>query len=120
MKTMKPFKLHTSYDPKGSQPKAIKQLVKGINKGFDKQTLLGVTGSGKTLTMAYVVEKIQRPTIVIKPLLDNSIMNSNHYSQIIVLNILFPIMIIINQNPTFQNETYTLKRMQILIQRLNK
>jgi len=65
MKTMKPFKLHTSYDPKGSQPKAIQQLVKGINKGFDKQTLLGVTGSGKTLTMAYVIEKIQRPTLVI-------------------------------------------------------
>jgi excinuclease ABC subunit B len=65
MKTMKPFKLHTSYDPKGSQPKAIKQLANGINKGFDKQTLLGVTGSGKTFTMAHVIEQVQRPTLVI-------------------------------------------------------
>ncbi len=62
---MKPFKLQTSYEPKGSQPKAIEQLVEGINKGYQKQTLLGVTGSGKTFSMAHIIEKVQRPTIVI-------------------------------------------------------
>jgi excinuclease ABC subunit B len=62
---MKPFKLKTSFEPKGSQPEAIKQLVEGIHKGLHKQTLLGVTGSGKTFTMAHIIEKVQRPTIVI-------------------------------------------------------
>ena len=62
---MKPFKLQTSFEPRGSQPKAIEQLAEGINKGYQKQTLLGVTGSGKTFTMAHIIEKAQRPTIVI-------------------------------------------------------
>jgi len=59
------FKLKTSLSPKGDQPKAIEKLVKGIDKGMDKQTLLGVTGSGKTFTIANVIEKIQKPTLVI-------------------------------------------------------
>ncbi len=59
------FKLHSDFDPKGDQPKAIKKLHKGLKKGYDKQTLLGVTGSGKTFTMANVIEKYNRPSIVI-------------------------------------------------------
>ena len=59
------FKLRSKYKPAGDQPKAIDQLVDGLKKGFDKQTLLGVTGSGKTFTMANVIEKIQMPTLVI-------------------------------------------------------
>ncbi len=51
--------------PAGDQPKAIEQLVAGLNQGFDKQTLLGVTGSGKTFTMANVIEQVQMPTLVI-------------------------------------------------------
>lgn len=51
--------------PAGDQPKAIEQLVDGVNKGFDRQTLLGVTGSGKTFTIANVIENVQRPTLVI-------------------------------------------------------
>lgn len=51
--------------PAGDQPKAIDQLVEGINKGFEKQTLLGVTGSGKTFTVANVIERTNRPTLVI-------------------------------------------------------
>ena len=51
--------------PKGSQPEAIKKLVNGISKGYSHQTLLGTTGSGKTFSMAQIIEKIQRPTIVI-------------------------------------------------------
>src|SRR5665648_592682 len=62
---MNEFKLHADFTPKGDQPKAIKQLVEGMKKGFKKQTLLGVTGSGKTYTIANVIEKVQRPTLVI-------------------------------------------------------
>ena len=58
------FKLVSSYQPSGDQPTAIKELVKGVNSGLAKQTLLGVTGSGKTFTIANVVQKMQRPTIV--------------------------------------------------------
>ena len=61
----KEFKLHSPYDPKGDQPEAIDQLVQGIKKGHRHQTLLGATGTGKTYTMAGVVEKVQKPTLVI-------------------------------------------------------
>lgn len=62
---MKKFKLNSPYKPLGDQPKAINSLVDGINKGENEQTLLGVTGSGKTFTMANVIEKVQKPTLVI-------------------------------------------------------
>ncbi len=55
----------TNMKPRGDQPKAIKKLSDGINKGIKKQTLLGVTGSGKTFSMAHVIEKVQKPTLVI-------------------------------------------------------
>ena len=58
------FKLHSEYKPTGDQPTAIEKLVEGINVGEKYQTLLGVTGSGKTFTVANVVESVQRPTIV--------------------------------------------------------
>lgn len=59
------FKLHSSFKPAGDQPKAIKQLVEGLKKGHQFQTLLGVTGSGKTFSMANVIEKINKPTLVL-------------------------------------------------------
>ncbi len=59
------FKLETDKRPAGDQPKAIEQLLKGINAGYKHQTLLGVTGSGKTFTAANVIEAIQKPTLVI-------------------------------------------------------
>lgn len=59
------FNLHSEYEPKGDQPNAIAQLVQGINAGEKYQTLLGVTGSGKTFTIANVVNQIQRPTLVL-------------------------------------------------------
>ena len=62
---MKKFKLNSPYKPLGDQPKAINSLVDGINKSEKEQTLLGVTGSGKTFTMANVIEKVQKPTLVI-------------------------------------------------------
>jgi excinuclease ABC subunit B len=57
--------LSSPFKPTGDQPIAIKKLLNGLNKGFDQQTLLGVTGSGKTFTMANIIEKVQRPTLVI-------------------------------------------------------
>jgi len=62
---MKKFKISSQYKPLGDQPKAIDSLVNGIKKNFHEQTLLGVTGSGKTFTIANVIEKVQKPTLVI-------------------------------------------------------
>ena len=62
---MPDFKVISEFEPAGGQPEAIEALVKGIELGFDEQTLLGVTGSGKTYTMAKVIERIQRPTLVL-------------------------------------------------------
>src|ERR1044071_9029460 len=59
------FKLQSEFKPSGDQPAAIDKLVKGLGKNYRYQTLLGVTGSGKTFTMANVVEKIQKPTLII-------------------------------------------------------
>ncbi len=59
------FKLETKYKPSGDQPQAIEGLVSSLQKGFKHQTLLGVTGSGKTFTMANIVNKIQKPTLII-------------------------------------------------------
>ena len=59
------FKLTSDFKPTGDQPEAIKQLVEEINNGTKSQTLLGVTGSGKTFTIANVIEKIQRPTLIL-------------------------------------------------------
>ena len=62
---MPSFKLHSKYQPTGDQPAAIDQLVKGILSHRREQTLLGVTGSGKTFTMANIIEKVQRPTLIL-------------------------------------------------------
>ncbi len=62
---MDKFVLHSEYKPTGDQPAAIEKLVDGINKGYNEQTLLGVTGSGKTFTMANVIAKLNRPTLVL-------------------------------------------------------
>ena len=62
---MNQFKLHSEYKPTGDQPEAIETLVKGFEEGNQFQTLLGVTGSGKTFTMANVIERLQKPTLII-------------------------------------------------------
>ncbi len=61
----KKFKLFSDFKPTGDQPEAIEKLAEGIKKGYKFQTLLGVTGSGKTFTMANVIEKVQKPTLII-------------------------------------------------------
>ena len=59
------FKLVSDYKPSGDQPEAVEGLAEGVKKGFHEQTLLGVTGSGKTFTMASIIEKVQKPTLVL-------------------------------------------------------
>jgi excinuclease ABC subunit B len=61
------FRLKAEIEPRGDQPKAISQLVEGVRNGLAHQVLLGVTGSGKTFTMAQVISKVQRPTLIIAP-----------------------------------------------------
>ena len=62
---MNKFKINSEYIPTGDQPTAIESLVKGLNNKLKHQTLVGVTGSGKTFTMANIIEKVQRPTLII-------------------------------------------------------
>ena len=64
---MPDFKIISEFEPKGDQPQAIKKLVQGVSQGLTHQVLLGVTGSGKTFTMANVMERVQKPTLVIAP-----------------------------------------------------
>lgn len=64
---MDKFVLKSEFKPTGDQPQAIAELVKGIREGKKKQTLLGVTGSGKTFTMANVIAEVNRPTLILEP-----------------------------------------------------
>ena len=61
------FKIHSDFKPSGDQPNAIKLLTEGLNNGVKDQVLLGVTGSGKTYTMAKIIEEVQRPAIIFAP-----------------------------------------------------
>ncbi|MCC7305278.1 MAG: excinuclease ABC subunit UvrB [Alphaproteobacteria bacterium] len=61
------FRIHSEFQPAGDQPAAIKQLTAGINNGLSDQVLLGVTGSGKTFTMAHVIQELQRPALILAP-----------------------------------------------------
>ena len=63
--TLMNFKLHAPFEPSGDQPDAIKQLVDGLNRGDKAQTLLGVTGSGKTFTIANVLNEVNRPALIL-------------------------------------------------------
>ncbi|MBU1634675.1 DEAD/DEAH box helicase family protein, partial [bacterium] len=62
---MAEFKLHTNFEPTGDQPQAIRELTEGVRRGDKAQTLLGITGSGKTFTMAHVIQNVQKPTLII-------------------------------------------------------
>ena len=61
------FRIQSKFTPSGDQPNAIKLLTEGLNNGVKDQVLLGVTGSGKTYTMAKIIEEVQRPAIVLAP-----------------------------------------------------
>src|SRR3989344_1846450 len=64
---MSEFQLVTRFQPAGDQPEAIRQMVEGLEAGLSHQTLLGVTGSGKTFSIANVIAQVQRPTLVLAP-----------------------------------------------------
>ncbi len=64
---MPPFRIASKFTPRGDQPQAIDELVQGLEQGVKAQTLLGVTGSGKTFTVAQVIERVQRPTLIMAP-----------------------------------------------------
>jgi len=81
---MSAFKLESEFVPTGDQPQAIKYLTEGLKKGYEHQVLLGVTGSGKTFTMANIIEKIGKPTLIIAP---NKTLAAQLYNE---FKILFP------------------------------
>lgn len=110
------FKLISKYKPTGDQPQAIEKLVNGIKKGYKEQTLLGVTGSGKTFTIANIIEQVQKPTIImiiIKLLQDNYIVNLKSYFQTMQLNTLFHIMTTINLKRTLPLLIHILKKIVV-------
>ena len=107
------FNLVSKYKPRGDQPEAIKELVDGINKGQKSQVLMGVTGSGKTFTMANVIASVNKPTLV---LAHNKTLAGQLYGE---FKEFFPnnaveylvIMIIINQKHTYHKQIHILKKM---------
>ena len=103
------FNLESNYKPTGDQPQAIEYLSKGIEEGKKFQTLLGVTGSGKTFTMANIIQKVQKPTLV---LAHNKTLAGQLYSEFkeffpkTMLSTLLVITTIISQKVTFQHLTH--------------
>ena len=78
MKSDNPFKIESPFEPSGDQPQAIKELCEGIERGEKNQVLLGVTGSGKTFTMAKIIEQCQRPALIMEP---NKILAAQLYAE---------------------------------------
>jgi excinuclease UvrABC helicase subunit UvrB len=111
------FKVVSDYQPTGDQPEAIRQLAEGIESGERFQTLLGVTGSGKTFTMANVVEKVQRPTLILS---HNKTLAAQLYGEMkqffpkMQLNILFRTTIITSPKPICQLPILILKKISLL------
>lgn len=96
---MNHFELVSEYKPTGDQPQAIKKLSDGFLEGNQFETLVGVTGSGKTFTMANIIEKVQKPTLIIshnKTLAAQLYGEMKEFFPIMLLNILFRITIIIS------------------------
>lgn len=108
-----PFRLKSDFTPSGDQPEAIKNLCAGLEEGLTDQVLLGVTGSGKTFTMAQVIQEMQRPAIIMAP---NKTLAAQLYGEfksffrIMRSNILSLITIIISPKPTCRARTPSLKK----------
>ena len=107
------FKIKSEYTPTGDQPEAIEKITEGLKKNYKYQTLLGVTGSGKTFTMANIIEKIQKPTLVLahnKTLAASYARNSRNFFLIMRLNISYLIMIIISRRHMCLAVIHSLRR----------
>ena len=111
---MSDFKVVSKYKPTGDQPQAIEKLVDGLNRGKKFQTLLGVTGSGKTFTMANIIEKVNRPTLVIAHNKTLAAQLYNEFKEFFPENAVFLITIIINQRLMCHQLTLILKRTVLL------
>ena len=104
------FKIKSDFQPSGDQPEAIKQILKNLKDNKQEQVLLGVTGSGKTFTMAKVIEKANRPALILAPnktLALNYTVSLKVFSQTTQWNILFHIMIITLQKHTCPDQILT-------------
>jgi len=108
------FKLISDYQPTGDQPEAINLLIEGIRSGTRAQTLLGVTGSGKTFTIANVIAELNRPTLVLS---HNKTLAAQLYGRVLnifslkmLLSTLYHIMIITNRRHTSLHQIYILKK----------
>ena len=115
------FKLHAPYKPTGDQPEAIRKLVEGIEKNYRNQVLLGATGTGKTFTIASVIESVQKPALVMA---HNKTLAAQLYAEFKNFfpenaNILSLIMTITNQRHTFPGTIFTSKKMRILTPKSN-
>ena len=105
------FKLHSEYKPGGDQPKAIKELLAGLEAEEKSQMLLGITGSGKTFTMANVIAASNRPSLIMA---HNKTLAAQIYSE---LKSMFHIMIIINRKHIFLEPIPILKKIRQLTSR---
>lgn len=112
------FQLHSSFQPSGDQPEAIKTLSGFIQAGNQYQTLIGVTGSGKTFSMAHIIESLQIPTLIMthnKTLAAQLYSEFKGFSQKTMWNTSFRTLIIINQKPIFRVKICSLKRILALM-----
>lgn len=110
---MDEFRLVSDFKPTGDQPEAIEQLVEGIKHGDRMQTLLGVTGSGKTFTMANVIERVNRPTLILshnKTLAAQLYAEFKSFSQKTLSIISFPTTTTTNPRHTFHRPTNISRR----------
>lgn len=102
------FELVSKYKPTGDQPEAIRKIVEGLKDGFNTEVLLGVTGSGKTFTMANIIAQIQKPTLVIahnKTLAAQLCNELREFSRRTELSFSFPITTTISPRRTFRART---------------
>ena len=110
------FKIESSYQPAGDQPNAINEIVSGLQNGLASQTLLGVTGSGKTFTVANVIENVQRPTII---LVHNKTLAAQLYGEFkeffpeMLSNISYHILITINLRLMSHHRIRLLRRIHL-------
>ena len=119
----KEFQLHSPFQPGGDQPTAIEKLLDGLDAGLAHQTLLGVTGSGKTFTMANVIAKAGRPTMILAPnktLAAQLYGEMREFSQKTPWNTLFLIMIITNLKLMYRRRTPSSKKTPRLTSMLSK
>jgi len=113
---MQRFKLVSDYTPSGDQPEAIETLIKGIAEGKKHQVLLGVTGSGKTFTIANVIERLNRPTLVLS---HNKTLAAQLYGELkqlfrkMLWNTLSVIMITISPKHIFRVKIFILKKIAV-------